>query len=157
MEADLRGLGFDEKKRNARAEIKAPTIAEVETTARSRALFMEASKSIVKEILLYSAKSSLFPLINSENVAGNYQREGERVKSTRFRYRSLVYSRPRQKNSGTEDTKQNRTKISKTGIRPKTSNTLIVSIFLYSSVLNSRSDHRSDQVKPKIENYSGLS
>lgn len=97
MEAALRGLGFDEKKRNARAEIKAPTIAEVETTARSRALFMEASKSIVKEILLYSAKSSLFPLINSENVAGNYQREGERVKSTRFRYRSLVYSRPRQK------------------------------------------------------------
>ena len=97
MEAALRGLGFDEKKRNARAEIKAPTIAEVETTARSRALFMEASKSIVKEILLYSAKSSLFPLINSENVAGNYQREGESVKSTRFRYRSLVYSRPRQK------------------------------------------------------------
>lgn len=97
MEAALRGLGFDEKKRNARAEIKAPTIAEVETTARSRALFMEASKSIVKEILLYSVKSSLFPLINSENVAGNYQREGERVKSTRFRYRSLVYSRPRQK------------------------------------------------------------
>ena len=97
MEAALRGLGFDEKKRNARAEIKAPTIAEVETTARSRALFMEASKSIVKKILLYSAKSALFPLINSENVAGNYQREGERAKSTRFRYRSLVYSRPRQK------------------------------------------------------------
>ena len=62
MEAALRGLGFDEKKRNARAEIKAPTIAEVETTARSRALFMEASKSIVfyctHRNLLYSLLST---------------------------------------------------------------------------------------------------
>lgn len=71
MEAALRGLGFDEKKRNARAEIKAPTIAEVETSARSRELFMERDSVVLSKIF------SVFPLINRENVAGNYKRESK--------------------------------------------------------------------------------
>lgn len=66
--AALRGLGFDEKKRNARAEIKAPTIAEAETSARSRELFMEASKSIIKDIFYCAELNLLCSLLSTEKM-----------------------------------------------------------------------------------------
>jgi len=66
---DLGFLGFDEKKRNARAEIKAPKIADVETSVRSRE-FMGSFKIDKTDL-----SRKIFALLSSLlNVAGNYKR-----------------------------------------------------------------------------------
>lgn len=77
---DLGFLGFDEKKRNARAEIKPPKITDVETSARSRE-FMELQVDI-EIIRLLALLSSL---INETNVAGNYEIVKSPPFQTRFR------------------------------------------------------------------------
>lgn len=49
MEVTLRDLGFDEKKRNAIAEIKAPTTADVETSAKSREFIVSNKEIFINE------------------------------------------------------------------------------------------------------------
>lgn len=57
---DLGFLGFDEKKRNARAEIKAPKIAEVETSVRSR--------EFIGSFKIKNLSTEIFALLSSSLV-----------------------------------------------------------------------------------------